>query len=317
MKLGKVTLVILCLTSVFLACNNDDGGNDITFEERDRTEQQATDKDSLTDYLQSHYYNSGAFVSNSNPSLADLIIEILPEDGVLPDPDNNTLLIDAIETHQTVFRETDYEYYILRLNQGGGSDSPTFADDVRTNYIGSLLDDEVFDSTVNPINLDLTQVIPGWALVFPEFNVAESFVENSDGTVDYMNYGLGVMYLPSGLGYYANAQNQIPAYSPLIFQIELFTTSVNDHDSDGVPSYLEDLNGDGFFTIDVDEITDTTDDDTDDNNILDYVDIDDDGDGVPTINEDIDGDGDPTNDIGANGIPKYLDKDETESNLDN
>ena len=107
------------------------------------------------------------------------------------------------------------------------------------------------------------------------------------------------------------------SYSPLIFQIELFATSLNDHDSDGVPSYLEDLNGDGFFTIDVDEITDTTDDDTDDNNILDYVDIDDDGDGVPTINEDIDGDGDPTNDIGANGIPKYLDKDETESNLDN
>ena len=29
---------------------------------------------------------------------------------------------------------------------------------------------------------------------------------------------------------------------------------------------------------------------------------------------DIDGDGDPTNDIGVNGIPKYLDPEETESN---
>jgi len=316
MKLGKVTLVILCLIGILLSCNKDDDSNIPIVEERDRTEQQVEDKAALLDYLASHYYNSSAFVSNTDPSLADLIISELPEDGVFPDPDNNTLLIDAVETHTTTFVETNYEYYILRLNQGGGSDSPTFADNVRANYIGSLLDDEVFDSTANPINLDLTQVIPGWAKVFPQFNVAESFVENGDGTVGYMNYGLGVMYLPSGLGYYAAVQGGIPAYSPLIFEFELFDTSQNDHDSDGVPSYLEDLNGDGVFTIDVDEITDTTDDDTDDDNILDYFDNDDDGDGVLTILEDLDEDGDPTNDIGANGIPNYLDDTETVSNDD-
>lgn len=315
MKLGKVTLVILCLTSVFLACNDDDDGNDIpVVEERDRTEQQAADKASLTDYLQSHYYNSSDFVSNANPSLLDLIISELPEDGVLPEPDNNTLLIDAIETHTTIFAETNYEYYILRLNQGGGASSPTFADDVRVNYNGSLLNDDVFDSTVNSIDLDLTQVIPGWRKVFPLFNVAESFVENGDGTVEYMDYGLGVMYLPSGLCYYSVPQGSIPSYSPLIFKFELFDTSENDHDLDGVPSYLEDLNGDGEFTIDIEEISDTIDDDTDDDNLLDYVDIDDDNDGVPTLFEDLNEDGDPTNDIGANGIPNYLDDTETESN---
>ncbi|HMC01940.1 MAG TPA: hypothetical protein VKN14_12965, partial [Flavobacteriaceae bacterium] len=97
---------------------------------------------------------------------------------------------------------------------------------------------------------------------------------------------------------------------------ELFAMSVNDHDNDLVPSYLEDLNGDGEFTWDIEEETDTTDDDTDDNDIPDFFDPDDDGDGVLTRYEDIDGDGDPTNDIGMNGIPKYLDKDETESNQD-
>ena len=314
MKLGKVTLVILCLISVLWSCNKDDDSSNETVEERDRTEQQAADKVLITDYLETHYYNSSAFVSNTDPSLDDLDISTLPDDGILPDPDNNTLLIDAVETHTTVFADTNYEYYILRLNQGEGIDSPTFADDVRANYVGSLLDDEIFDSTATSTVLDLTQVIPGWTKVFPQFNVAESFIENNDGTIDYMKYGLGVMYLPSGLGYYANAQGDIPAYSPLIFQFELFATSINDHDSDGIPSHLEDLNGDGVFTIDIEEDMDTTDDDTDDDNILDYFDNDDDGDGILTIYEDLDEDGDPTNDIGANGIPNYLDDTETESN---
>ncbi|HMC01691.1 MAG TPA: FKBP-type peptidyl-prolyl cis-trans isomerase, partial [Flavobacteriaceae bacterium] len=209
MKIGKVTAVILCLLSVFLSCNKDDDGGGIPEPtQRDRTEQQAADKDSLTDYLQNHYYNSSAFVSNPDPSLADLVVSELPEDGVLPDPDNNTLLIDAVETHTTIFADTDYEYYILRLNQGDGAESPHFSDDVRVNYSGNTLDDEVFDSSVNPVEFDLyatgiIQIIPGWRKVLPKFNVAESFIENGDGTIDYMNHGLGVMYLPSGLAYFA------------------------------------------------------------------------------------------------------------------
>lgn len=316
MKIGKITGVILCLLTVFLSCNKDDDGGPTPDNTRDRTEQQATDKDSLTDYLQRHYYNSSAFVSNPDPSMTDLIISELPEDGILPDPDNNTLLIDAVETHTTVFADTDYEYYILRLNQGGGLESPHFCDDVRVNYRGNLLNEEIFDSTVNPSDLDLSSLIPGWRKVMPQFNVALSFVENSDGTVQYMNHGLGVMFLPSGLAYFAELRPGIPSYSCLVFQFELYSTSVNDHDADLVPSYLEDLNGDGEFNIDIEEVTDATDDDTDDDNIPDYADPDDDGDGVLTKYEDIDGDGDPTNDIGMNGIPKYLDKDETESNQD-
>ena len=309
MKIGKAIILILCLTTVFLACNKDDGGTSaVVVEDRDRGEQQIIDNDSILGYLETHYYNASAFVSNPDPSLADLVISLLPDDGILPDSDNNTLLIDAVETKTYEYEDTLYEYYILRLNQGGGIASPNFSDDIRTNYIGSLLDDDVFDSAVNPIDLDLTSLILGWRRVFPEFNVAASFVENGDGTVGYMNYGLGVMFLPSGIGYFSAPQGGIPAYSPLIFKFELFDTEINDHDGDTVPSYLEDLDGDGEFTVDGD--------DTDGDLIPDYFDIDDDGDGVVTLNEDIDGDGDPTNDIGANGIAKYLDPLETESKED-
>lgn len=313
MRLGKVTLFILCLTFGFLSCKKDDGGDVVVIEIRDRTEQQIIDNDSLLGYLETHYYNSSAFVSNTNPSLSDLIISELPEDGILPDPDNNTLLIDDVETKSIVFAETDYDIYILKLNQGGGTASPSFADNVRVSYKGYTLDDNVFDSAVTPVVFDLTSLVPGWRKVLPEFNVSESFADGGDGTVDYTNYGVGIMFLPSGLGYFSSATAGIPSYSPIVFQFELFQMYQNDHDNDGIPSYLEDLNEDGEFTANFLDRKDETDDDTDGDGTPDYFDNDDDGDGILTINEDIDGDGDPTNDIGSNGIARYLDPKETES----
>ena len=282
MKIKYYLLMILVLGTVLVACNKDDGPEGETaVPVKDRAEQQVIDNDSLIGYLETHYYNSSAFVSNPDPSLSDLIITELPEDGILPDPTNNTILIDAIEERSTVFEETDYKFYILKLNQGGG-DTPSFADLIRVTYEGFLLDDTVFDSAVTPVDFDMVpnlggSIISGWRKVFPEFSEAESFVDNGDGTVDFMNHGVGVMFLPSGLAYFSQTQATIPAYSPLIFKFELLQTSQNDHDNDGIPSYLEDLNGDTELTID--------DDDTDGDLLPDYFDADDDGDGILTINE--------------------------------
>ena len=134
------------------------------------------------------------------------------------------------------------------------------------------------------------------------------------------------MFIPSGLGYFSGSGPGIPAYSNLIFKFELYQYEPNDHDSDNVPSYVEDLDGD------FDLISDNTDGDA----LVNFVDPDDDNDGVLTINEDLepdadltvdrDGDGDPTNDIGdgdptnddtdGDGIPNYLDTDDDGSKLE-
>ena len=298
----------MALVMVFISCGDDDGPN-TTFELRDRAEQQAADRDSLMDYLSTHYYNSSLFESGTNHRIDDIIITELAEGETVPD--GSTLLLDVIETRTTVFDETDYEYYFLRLNQGGG-ESPNFTDRVRVRYEGFLeVDGEVFDGVATPIDLPMQGigfsggVIRGWQLIIPEFNAANSFSLNN-GIVEYDDYGLGIMFIPSGLAYFAGSQNGIPSYSNLIFKFELLQYEVDDHDNDGVPSYIEDYN----MNLDV------NDEDTDEDEIPDYFDVDDDGDGVLTIFEDIDGDGDPTNDIGANGIPKYLDPEETESNQD-
>ncbi len=318
MKLRKIALLTLCLTVGFLSCSKDDEASTFPPEVlNDRTEQQVIDKGLLLDYLANHYYNSTEFEAITNAGVKDLKIVKLAE-GETVAPTGNTLLKDAtiLETKTIVFSEATYEYYFLRLNQGGG-DSPTFADKVLVNYEGFTLDGNIFDSAVTPVEFDLIALVPGWRKVMPFFSASESFVEGGDGTINFMNKGVGVMFIPSGLAYFNRPTIGIPAYTPIAFKFELLQTAQNDHDNDGVPSYLEDIkNNDGEFTVNIKDLTDETDDDTDGNGVPDYADNDDDGDGVLTINEDLNNDGNPMNDDSDNdGIPNYLDKDSTESKV--
>ena len=324
----KFKLYILLITILLLgfSCGDDDDDGIIEVPEADRTEQQVIDNDSLLSYLQSHYVDSSILLNNSTISFNEIEINQLPENGELPNPDQNSLLVDIVETLTTTYFDVEYEYYILKINQGGSENSPNFSDKVRVSYEGTLMDDTVFDSSSTPVDFDLTSTIAGWGRVLPEFNIAEDFVINSDGTVTYNNPGIGIMFLPSGLGYYSAAAGSVPVYSNLIFKFKVFQSELNDHDFDNVPSHLEDINGD----------YDLTNDNSDDDTFADFVDSDDDNDGTLTIDEDLepdsdltvdrDGDGDPTNDIGdgdptnddtdGDGIPNYLDSDDTASRDD-
>lgn len=310
MNFKKVSLYLLCLTLAVVSCKKDDEES-FTVEIRDRKAQQIEDMESINKYLDTHYYNEAYLTSlGTNVGLSDIIIKKLEENEGIPV--GYKLLRTAVgEPREITYSKIVYEYYVLNLNQGGGSEKPKFCDDIRVNYEGFTLDNVVFDYSKNPVDFDLiTDVgVEGWRRVFPEFNTAESFTENGDGTVSYVNKGVGIMFLPSGLAYFSSATANFSAYSPLIFKFELLQTSENDHDGDGIPSYLEDLNGNGEFDVNYDDLTDPKDDDTNGNGYPDYIDADDDGDGISTINEDIDNDGDPTNDdSNGNGIPNYLDK---------
>lgn len=324
----KFRLYILLITILLVgfSCGDDDDDGIIEVPEADRTEQQVIDNDSLVSYLHSHYVNVSLVSNNPTISFTEININQLPDDGELPNPDQNSLLIDIVETLTTTYFDVEYEYYILKINQGGSENSPNFSDKVRVSYEGTLMDDTVFDSSSTPVDFDLTSTIAGWGRVLPEFNIAEDFVINSDGTVTYNNPGIGIMFLPSGLGYYSAAAGSVPVYSNLIFKFKVFQSELNDHDFDNVPSHLEDINED----------YDLTNDNSDNDTFADFVDSDDDNDGTLTIDEDLepdsdltvdrDGDGDPTNDIGdgdptnddtdGDGIPNYLDPDDTASRDD-
>ena len=322
----KPYILLITILLLGFSCGDDDDDGIIEVPEADRTEQQVIDNDSLVSYLQSHYVDASLLSNNPTISFTEININQLPDDGELPNPNQNSLLIDIVETLTTTYFDVEYEYYILKINQGGSENSPNFSDKVRVSYEGTLMDDTVFDSSSTPVDFDLTSTIAGWGRVLPEFNLAEDFIINSDGTVTYNNPGIGIMFLPSGLGYYSAAAGSVPVYSNLIFKFKVFQSELNDHDFDNVPSHLEDINGD----------YDLTNDNSDDDTFADFIDSDDDNDGTLTIDEDLepdsdltvdrDGDGDPTNDIGdgdptnddtdGDGIPNYLDPDDTASRDD-
>jgi FKBP-type peptidyl-prolyl cis-trans isomerase FkpA len=270
-KYSKIFLFLLVLA--IFSCEEDEE-TIISVPESDRTEQQVIDNDSLVGYLNTHYYNSSEVNDMTNPSINDLMfIELLDGEEV---PSDHSLLIDNVEIKTTTHMDVEYMYYVLKIKQGEGEMSPEFTDDIKVNYWGALTDGTVFDQTTTPIVNDLSTFIPGWHRVLPDFNTSDSFESNIDGSVSYSGYGMGAMFIPSGLGYFSTYQDGIPTYSNLIFKFELMQTESNDHDSDNIPSYMEvsDSNQYDLYGFD-----------TDQDSAPDFLDTDDDGDGTITADE--------------------------------
>jgi FKBP-type peptidyl-prolyl cis-trans isomerase len=66
--------------------------------------------------------------------------------------------------------------------------------------------------------LGLNGLIFGWREILPEFKMGTVL-----GTNQFADFGAGVMFLPSALGYYNQPLANIPQYTPIAFSIKLFT----------------------------------------------------------------------------------------------
>lgn len=300
MRLNKFLLAYLFLALVLISCSKDDD-DPAPVPPRDRGEVELEDQEALQAYLETHFYNYEEF---ENPSETfDYKLEI---DTISADNSDKTPLSQSplLQTKTVKWEGFDYKMYVLKVREGA-KDQAKFSDSTYVTYTGELLDQTMFDSSTIPTWFDLTRVIPGYGRAFEEFKGASGFTVRSDNTVDWNNdYGIGAVFLPSGLGYFSSPTPSIPAYSPLVFTFNLYGVNEADHDRDGIPSWMEDLNGDKILAND----------DTDGNGLPNYADGDDDGDFIPTkeeivINQDgsisfPDSDGD--------GTPDYLDTDYVE-----
>ena len=143
----KVHFFFFLFLFLFFSCPEDDVDGPVEIPENDRTEQQIIDRDSLLGYFETHYYNSAYLQNNPGFTLDEIVISELPEDGNLPDANQNTMLSDDIITLTTTYFDIEYEYYILKINQGESEVSPNFSDRVRVKYEGSLMDGLIFDSS--------------------------------------------------------------------------------------------------------------------------------------------------------------------------
>jgi len=304
------TLMIAAIT--LASCNDDDdGGNGVTY--RDRAEVAAENQQEILTFLETHFYRLEDNPANTN-------YQVMVFDTIAGENADETPLIDSefLKSKSVSDGVVDYTLYYLQVRKGNEQEyQPTFADNVILTYKGELLDGELFDQSINYTNFQLPNLgdgglIKGFVEGVNEFKGASGFVTNEDGTVSYNDdFGIGAVFIPSGLGYFAEPPISTPivAYESLIFSFQIYKGIQNDHDSDGIPSYMEDLTNDSYLLND----------DSDEDGVVDASDIDDDNDGVLTIDEievnDANEDGwisqdeiiltDSNND----GTPDYLDPD--------
>jgi hypothetical protein len=294
-------LALLSLFLIISSCKKDDDGLP-PFQERDRADEAEIANKEILEFLNKHFYNYEDF---ENPP-ADFDYRIV-FDTIGGENADKIPLIEQVQVKQIKDRvnpDVVYDLYYLVAKQGGG-DTARFAGGALVNYQGLLLKNKnTFDESNNPIMFDLTSVIQGFQLGISTIHSAENYYENPDGTLTFENYGVGAVFVPSALGYWYSPPSSsiISAYTQLIFTYQVLEV-VNDldHDNDGIPSWMEDLNGNGYLL----------DDDTDGDGVPNYIDNDDDGDGVLTIDEIIvhpDGTIEFP-DYNNDGTPDYLDPD--------
>ncbi|PKB17708.1 FKBP-type peptidyl-prolyl cis-trans isomerase [Flavobacterium sp. 5] len=294
-----VSMAMIAISS----CNKNDDNIEIT-PPRDLAEQYKVDIVAIEDYLNTSYLKE-VVDAPGTPEDQDVILAKIPAGETHPSLmsylDSPTL--PRLTSRIVHIGDVDYKVYTLLIREGvaGGTDPskltggerPCNVDAVYAGYKGTLLDGTQFDASNSgqvQYNLDGSStsggvgVIRGWSEGFPQFKTGWTS-SKADGTVSYNDFGVGVMFLPSAMGYYNNTQSDIPAYSPLVFSIKLYSLKRFDQDADGIPSYQEDLNNDGymyyFATADIAKNPD----DTDKDGLPDYGDFDDDGDDYATRGE--------------------------------
>jgi FKBP-type peptidyl-prolyl cis-trans isomerase len=101
--------------------------------------------------------------------------------------------------------ESGLQYKMIKAGNGK---KPSASNTVKVHYEGKLIDGTVFDSSKKrrePIEFRLDQVIKGWT---------EGLQLMDEGSV----YEL---YIPYELGYGERPMGNIPAYSTLVFNVEL------------------------------------------------------------------------------------------------
>jgi FKBP-type peptidyl-prolyl isomerase-like protein len=99
------------------------------------------------------------------------------------------------------------QYEVLASGPANGR-SPTLNDSVVVHYHGTLPNGTVFDSSIDrgePITLGVSQVIPGWTEALQLMKPGDKWK----------------LYIPFPLGYGSQSTGKIPAYSDLIFVVQL------------------------------------------------------------------------------------------------
>lgn len=308
--------VSLVLALIFTSCKKDDDNDIVQVPPSLLADVAPEDDEAIIEFLNTHFYNYEDFINEPGVN-HKIIIDTIAGDNADKTPMMDFAASVTINVSSTYLglsvEETDipHKLWYIKVREGGGEQGPTFADSTLVRYQGSLLDGTLFDESKDFIWQELPFTVYGYANGVAQFKAgtADQIVDNPDGTYDVANSGLGIIVMPSGLAYFNSPSSSlIPLYSPLLFKVEIgLFKEDTDRDNDGIPSIMEDVNGNGYL------FDDNTDLDSESFTFLpNFRDADDDGDGVSTRSEVTDDDGNiivPYPDADGDGVPDYLDPD--------
>lgn len=114
-------------------------------------------------------------------------------------------LAENATREEVVTTASGLQYEVVKMGEGA---KPLATSKVKVHYHGTLIDGTVFESSVErgqPLEIALNNVIEGWTEGLQLMPVGSKFV----------------FYIPYHLGYGSNSAGVIPAYSTLIFEVEL------------------------------------------------------------------------------------------------
>ncbi len=300
-KIKYPLLAFLTVMTVFVSCKKDDNTPGPPPPPRDRGPEAIRAQEEIEAFLETHFYNYEDF--QNDPENFKIKFDTIAGDNASKTPLMEQ--VDSKKVTDVVDKSVSYKLYYLKVREGGG-DRPHFSDYTTNTYEGRSLTLDLFDGSVVPVRFNLVDdknaagIIRGLQQALIEFKGATQVISNPDGTLSFEDYGIGAVFVPSGLGYYQYpASPNIDPYEQLIFSFELFSSEIADHDGDGIPSYMEDLNDNQYLM----------DDDTDGDGVPNYLDEDDDGDRRLTKDEIIIHEDGTLEfpDTNGNGIPDYLD----------
>ena len=227
------------LLGLYSCKKSEDNGEKI----REMTEVIPENDQAIQAYLKSHYCeldNDGNIVLGAVGSTG--------KTSIWDRADLKRKELRVLDQHNNYITNTMY-YVILR--EGNGQQA-TVADRSFVLYKAESLDGKVYDDGnlfVSRKWMDLlgteASVYRGGTVIGFREAVAmlkastSAITEQSNGKlVAPTDGGVGVFFMPSGITYYTGTSN-IPAYTPLMFEINLLKTERYDHDGDGIPSINE------------------------------------------------------------------------------
>ncbi|MDO4880315.1 MAG: hypothetical protein Q3983_03465 [Capnocytophaga sp.] len=237
----KNFLAIGLLVFALFSCKKDNNGVTI----RDYNEVAVENERDIQTYLKTHF----AYLDTNNNVVIDTIAGANASQTSLLNDTN--LKKKTLKVRITDNSYLDHTMYYIIFKEGTGEQA-TVADRSYVLYKGQTLKNKVFENAKkltqnNWFDLlgDRTRNNNGMIYGFREAVALlkaapiQDLPENQDGTLSLpSNYGIGLFIMPAALAYYTGSTN-IPAYSPVVFEINLLKTEHIDHDADGIPSINE------------------------------------------------------------------------------